>query len=366
MSAWFVEGLATRGKKRTGGVRTPFTWRAPRYSMFGTDVFKPLLRAARMLEDSHHEKPYFLLPDFWPPNVPLEAVTGIRMAPMTGGRFNYYVRAITQNFDKHVTATEVKDITYHRWRHLLPTLADRSMMSATERTTVGLWTGGRDDEGTSTLARRMAMLLLYASERGVSEAVTKTELIRGYRRAVVRHLQMGKKLESQWLLKRYQEQPRILPTLDQLVPVWPARADITEETKHYIHSKLHAGDVTIESQFVEGQCLPFDHPASESEEPSEGVTSQSSDSVADSEGSDVGLVQQDIHFIHGQRLEARLHLRHPGASDQLDPGLTACGRRLVNAIQGVGVEEARAVAREWSPRCFRELTQEVRDRWLCP
>ena len=297
-------------------------------------------------------------------NVPLEQVSGIRLAPMSGARFNVYVRAITQEFDKHATETRIKEITYHRWRHLLPTLADRSMMPASERTSVGLWTGSRDDEGTANLARRMAMPLLYASEKGISEAVTKTELVRGSRRAIIKHLYMGKKLEASWLYKRYQQDQSILPSLDRLVPVWPTREDVTHETKDYIRPKLNAEIRTEPPQLCDGQCLPFEHPHEECEEASEGITSQSSDSIGDSVGSGVGDVQGILEFVHGQRIDSRLHLKHQGADPVLDSGLTMCGRRLKDVEVGSTAAEALATGREWSPRCYRELAHDVRALWL--
>ena len=368
VTPWYLVGQATRGKKRTGGVRTPFTWAGPRFCLCGSDVLPAFKKVEEIMFAEFGGAPQFLLPDFYPKNAAREEVIGFRNAPMSGGRFNYFVRQLLASPPHELCERITGTISYHDWRHGLPTLAGRSMLPASEAIRVGLWTGAKDGDTDTSLARRMAMPLLYSTERNTDSAVSKTQLVRALRRAIIVYLNHrgihASRLEAVWILKKFALDRTLIPDLDALVPFWPQRTNIVSETQDYIRAKLTALEASSGNLecIDDGDLLQADRPATEDEEPLTGRSSDSSTASRSSGGSSVQGVE-DIQYVHVDRLGSRLHLADTSTTDSLDHGATRCGRRLARCVRGFGVREAMATHREWSPRCRGLLDDHIALLW---
>ena len=242
------------------------------------------------------------------------------------------------------------------------------MLPASEAIRVGLWTGAKDGDVDTSLARRMAMPLLYSTERNTDSAVSKTQLVRALRRAIIVYLNHrgihASRLEAVWILKKFAVDPANIPDLDALVPFWPQRTSVVSETQDFIRAKLTAGEAASKdlARIQDGDLLQTEMPATEEEEPLSGRSSDSSSASKSSGGSDVQGVD-DIQFVHVDRAGCRLHLVDAYASDTLDHGATRCGRRLARCARGFGVREAMATRREWSPRCRALLDDHIALLW---
>jgi len=243
------------------------------------------------------------------------------------------------------------------------------MMTPARRASVGLWSGNYDETGAASVTRKLAMPMLYAAEKGIEEATAKTELIRSYRRALIRFVNAAgtraSKLEAEWTFQHWKVDHGFLPTsLDELVIHWPTQAEAEMETRHYIAAKLHSGDRVSGKFFEEGQPLPLEQPETEDEEENSSATSSSSSATGSIEDPDLG--DHDLVYLHGSETSARLHLRSVAADDLIDASRTACERRLRAPCTGYGSSAALSTGRSWSPRCFRMLKPEVRARWAEP
>ena len=115
------------------------------------------------------------------------------------------------------------------------------------------------------MSRKLAMPLLYAGEKGVDEATTKCQLLRAYRRAVLRFVNARgykiKKIDPQWLVDQACVDPQVIPSaLDLLVPHWPTTDEAESETRHFITSKLRSQGALQEmgQPFDDGALLPIE------------------------------------------------------------------------------------------------------------
>ena len=361
-----IEGLASRGKRRTGGIRTPFAWHGARFDIYGSDPFPIVIRAIEMLMTRCGvEAPWFLLPDFVPAGAPLDRVMGLRNSPMTGSRFVHYVRALAEGHPFNMNFADGSELTQHSWRHGLVTLSERSMMTPAERATCGLWVGHFDDNAGGALPRRLAMPLLYASEHGVNVSTVKIQLVRAYRRAVIRFISAGglhgSKLVVSWAARKHLEGINVTPQLDKLVPYWPTAHEVVRETKDFIRAKMDQKPAIVEHFLKDGDILPVQEAHEEDEIPD--ANSGDSDTESSSFSAEDEASAGTFSFLHGVQATARLHLSIPYPDPALDAGLTRCGRHLASADTGTGLDEALATGRRWSPRCYRLLCQRDQNRW---
>ena len=368
VTPWYFVGQATRGKKRTGGVRTPFVWASPRFALCSTDLHPTLSKIREIMTAKFGEAPHFQLPDFFPQNCALEDASAFRNTPMTGGRFNFYMRQLLMGPPARLCEAVIRDISYHDWRHGLPSIAGRSMLSASESIRVGLWTGATEGDHDPTLPRRMAMPLLYSTEKCADSAVVKTQLLRALRRAIINFIRdqgiHATRLEAPWLLRRYSEKQAMIPDLDGLVPYWPQRTTTISETQDFIRSKLAAVEISLDSfeAVADGDILEPERPDSEEELAEDDKSSDASTVSHTSGGSSVQAVE-DIAFVYTDRIGSRLHLADPDGDRTLDHGTTLCGRRLARCCHGVGARVALQLQRDWSPRCRNRLDDHIRLLW---
>ena len=93
-------------------------------------------------------------------------------------------------------------------------------------------------------------------------------------------------------------------------------------------------------------------------------SSEDTDSSSMSENHTTELVATstdvDIRWLLPRRKNAKLHV----ASGTEDPGHCVCGKTLLHAEQGVGLNAAMATGAQWSPRCTAKLPTVVYQKWI--
>ena len=371
-TSWYVEFLASRGKAKRAGIRRPFTWTSARHAIGGTDLYRPVERAIKVLWDKGELEadPFYLVPDFAPRGVGLEFVNAFYARPMSTARLMFYIRKVIMLATRGASQDVVKalmdiidTLTGHSFRHLLITLAQRAMYSSQEQLTLGLWSRNESSNENSKLARQMAMPMLYASEAQFAQALGRTTLTRSLRRAVVRFMydKLGftsKKIKVLTIL-----QCRV-PSLDALAPYWPPRDIADEETCAWIRAKNNeteylAPDVQL-THLADGP-LPVEQVESIEDEKARSETS-SETSESDSSLSTVSADPDELCCLHTERRDGKLHLMTPDI-DTMVSGCTVCGRKLARPIEVQGIDEALRTTRQWSPRCWHRLSEEARRRW---
>ena len=298
------------------------------------------------------EEHTFLLPDAFPVGATLGHVTSFIARPMPHDKFELFLREV-------ISATLGScTLTPHGIRHWQPGLGKRTMMTPSERLDVGIWAGAEVGEDPN-IARRMAMPLLYASERMAASAMGKAILVRSFRRAVLNWMRVqagntNKKLsvgssEHMW---------RNVTDTDMFVPYWPIKQHAEQETADFVRAKL----TSLGSKLVGivDQGYQDDKPAKQPDVDDESEVSSGGDSTGTSSDSSVSTqVGDEFVVVHGQRADSKLHV---GVSDYDEPeshGCTRCGRRLAMPSTGEGPGYALATLRSWSPRCFRKLPSDV-------
>ena len=371
ITPWFIEGEAARGKPRKQGRRKPFPWTASRYGIAGHDYFKPLDRLHTLLRDVIADDPeyhQYLLPDYIPAGAPIDCVEAVRAEKMSGPRFIYYVKTLLQAPPYNITEADLRDIAGHAFRHGLVTLAQRLMLPPHVLINLGLWAGGDPLESGAAASRKLAMPMLYSSEKLATQATGRTELVRGLRRAVIdfvrsEHGHQGKKVT----LGRYARDERFNPTLDDLAQYYPDQQQVQFETAAWIRAKLtdvgHPAGA-LEGALSRGDIIPLpvldtQDNGDEDECDTQGAT-QESDSESGESGSESRMDPDTFCWACTQNLDGRLHLIDEAADPCLDGMATRCGRRLRLPISGQGAYEARESGRRFSPRCRARLSSPVR------
>ena len=111
------------------------------------------------------DMPQYFLPDFFPQGARLENVQAVLDKPTSGAKSRAYVKQILSEVPYQLNDEVIDDLVDHACRHGLPDIAQRSMLSMARRASVGLWAGGNDEAEEGARRRKMAMPLLYASEK---------------------------------------------------------------------------------------------------------------------------------------------------------------------------------------------------------
>ena len=70
-----------------------------------------------------------------------------------------------------------------------------------------------------------------------------------------------------------------------------------------------------------------------------------------------------VCWVCTARDDGKLHTLDFGADEVIDGARTTCNRKLKQPIIGVGLQEARASGRAWSPRCWARLPPNVIKAW---
>ena len=78
---------ASLGKSKRSGLRRPFKWSSPRFSLRGTDIADLLMKYLSEAFPDEDELPPFLLPEFMPLRVPLAECNAVAPKKMALDRF---------------------------------------------------------------------------------------------------------------------------------------------------------------------------------------------------------------------------------------------------------------------------------------
>lgn len=324
----FILGRASVGKSRRGGVRRPFRWAAPRFSLRGVDLGAVLRRLLEAAGPQEADRECILL-DFGPPGAPFAKVVSTGCRPMPLGRFHSLSRQLLQLPPASLELQSAAKVSSYTGRRLLPTLSDILRFSTDERLKIGGWGKAEEVERVSS-----TMPDVYSHNRLEVAARVKGSILD----EVVRQLAVEGDFPEALLDRPW---PALLhPRGEGLPDPRPRRAGPTSG---------EMGRSSLQEVWEADTSSPSSSPSSAS---SSATTRSSSTSP-----------EPPFSWLKAAGVHGRLHLPHPTAEASRGGRIpTLCGRALFSPQVGEGVSDALA-AGTWSPRCKARLPSRVRARW---
>ena len=133
----YMEFKAYAGKAKTEGMRKPMSWTVPSITLTGVDLVEIV---NKHMKDKGEvlSKADFWLPDFGPSRVNLANVKTLEGRPMSISRFMKFSMELFAGGG--IQECEISQISTYSARRVLPTIADASSLTPTERVKIGSWT----------------------------------------------------------------------------------------------------------------------------------------------------------------------------------------------------------------------------------
>ena len=328
-----LEGMATADKIKYQGKRRAFNWRAPRFSILGSDLASIAweFKTKTGLMSSN-----FFLPDTAPKGSGLMAVSWLD-EPMGQGK----IKSLTMQMLEMVGIPEENRrqvVGLYSARRILPTLAHRMKLGEGETLDVGGWS-----KSSLNICQR------YSEAKADEQACLRTELV----------LVASRALKALMLAK-----PN--PTATQEIE-W-AYTEIWE----YFPSR-QSKKSTCNFQDAVGWCASmfpglkfckFNSSTVQLGSIEESESSGSESELSLSDCSDDSSLENDvaqtggISWLLSNGKKGCLHVAHPS-----EPFHTLCNRKLARPLEGVGLQDALDTGHSWSPRCHAALSQFQKDWW---
>jgi hypothetical protein len=324
-----LEGRATADKTRTQGKRRAFSWRAPRFSVLGSDI---AIAAWDFYVQSGSETRNYFLPDTSPRGAGLSAKSW-QLTPMGQGKIRSLTNIILEAIGvPNINRQQLGGL--YSARRVLPTLAHRMKFSDGERLDVGGWSKSS-----------LSMPQRYSEAKSDEQADLRTELV---------------KMASHALCKLMVANPRPTAALElgwSYTEIWncfPARGTTTNlcDMKDAVQwcSRMFPGI---------GSCS-YDNVAATAPFAVDSDSEPLSDSSTESEASDNASDRPcELRWLLAKGSKGCLHKAH-----ETDAFYTTCGRCLRFPEEGAGLQEALGTDRLWSPRCFGSLDAHQKDWWI--
>ena len=327
-----IEGKASLGKVKTFGRRRPFAWRCPREDILSTDMGS---RAMEFLQHSGESDREFFMPDTSPDGVGFNGKS-FKNSPMSQSKLKQLTFCILEAVG--ISPQTIAQLNgFYAGRRLLPTLAHRLKFQPGERLDVGAWSGGKT----------LAMPQKYSEAKLDEQSSLRSELIAhasgALRNIMIQHPSPAEDLEvtlSYTNIWRHfnprgsnKQKPTDVPSVAKwLSSMFPKMANL--ECAYSAVTILKSGSSGSSS-------------SSSSSSPSK--ASKSSDCIEEEPGA-------DIQWQLSQGKKGCLHLVIG------DAGLR-CGRNLRHPELGLGLKDALATGKDWSPRCKAALLDDEKKWW---